>query len=73
MKIGTKASLLLIDAVNEENAGNYTCRVSNFAGSVEYTASLDVYGDCFLKLHHYQLMWLILFFLKHSYNMSCFF
>lgn len=47
MKIGAKGSLLLIDAVNEENAGNYTCQVSNFAGVTEYTTSLDVYGDCF--------------------------
>lgn len=45
MKIGVRASLLLIDAVNEENAGNYTCQVSNDAGLAEYTASLDVYGD----------------------------
>ncbi|XP_066244773.1 cell adhesion molecule Dscam1 isoform X37 [Euwallacea similis] len=43
IKVGAKTSLLLIDAVGEENAGNYTCRVSNFAGSAEYTASLDVY------------------------------
>ncbi|XP_048522441.1 Down syndrome cell adhesion molecule-like protein Dscam2 [Dendroctonus ponderosae] len=43
MKIGVRASLLLIDAVSEENAGNYTCQVSNAAGLVEYSASLDVY------------------------------
>ncbi|CAH1122837.1 unnamed protein product [Ceutorhynchus assimilis] len=43
MKIGTKASLLLIDSVNEENAGNYTCHVSNAAGAVAYTVALDVY------------------------------
>ncbi|XP_066145682.1 cell adhesion molecule Dscam1 isoform X29 [Euwallacea fornicatus] len=43
INVGAKASLLLIDAVGEENAGNYTCRVSNFAGSAQYTASLDVY------------------------------
>ncbi|XP_060529784.1 cell adhesion molecule Dscam2 isoform X38 [Cylas formicarius] len=43
MKVGQKASLLLIDSVSEENAGNYTCHSRNVAGSASYTAPLNVY------------------------------
>lgn len=43
-KIGTKGSLLFIDSVTEDQAGNYTCSVSNRAGSVSYAATLNVYG-----------------------------
>ncbi|KAJ8967482.1 hypothetical protein NQ314_002796 [Rhamnusium bicolor] len=42
-KVGKKASLLLIDSVTEGQAGNYTCTAKNRAGSVLYTASLNVY------------------------------
>lgn len=43
-KVGTKGSLLFIDSVTEDQAGNYTCTVSNRAGSVFYIATLNVYG-----------------------------
>ncbi|VEN53575.1 unnamed protein product [Callosobruchus maculatus] len=43
IKISPKASLLLIDAASETQAGNYSCTVTNAAGSVSFTASLDVY------------------------------
>ncbi|XP_018577220.1 Down syndrome cell adhesion molecule-like protein Dscam2 isoform X8 [Anoplophora glabripennis] len=42
-KIGQKASLLLIDSATEEQAGNYTCTAKNRAGSVSYTAELNVH------------------------------
>ncbi|XP_056643974.1 cell adhesion molecule Dscam2 isoform X2 [Diorhabda sublineata] len=42
-KIGQKANLLLIDSVTESQAGNYTCIAANKAGSVSFTASLNVY------------------------------
>lgn len=47
MKIGQKAVLLLIDSVSESHMGNYTCTAKNKAGSVSYTASLNVYGTEF--------------------------
>ncbi|XP_076265870.1 Down syndrome cell adhesion molecule 1 isoform X4 [Rhynchophorus ferrugineus] len=43
MKVGQKASMLLIDAVSEDNAGNYTCHVSNAAGVAEHSATLNVH------------------------------
>lgn len=49
-KIGQKASLLLIDSVTEEQAGNYTCTAKNNAGSVSYTAELNVYGILLFSL-----------------------
>ncbi|KAK9680805.1 Immunoglobulin domain [Popillia japonica] len=42
-RIGTKASVLLIDKVDETSSGDYTCVARNRAGSVQYTASLFVY------------------------------
>uniref|UniRef100_A0A1A9WR29 Ig-like domain-containing protein n=1 Tax=Glossina brevipalpis TaxID=37001 RepID=A0A1A9WR29_9MUSC len=41
-KIGKKVSVLTIDSVNGNNAGNYTCKVRNIAQVTEYTATLVV-------------------------------
>ncbi|KAJ8982888.1 hypothetical protein NQ317_004318 [Molorchus minor] len=49
-KIGQKANLLLIDAVTGSQAGNYTCTATNKAGSVSYTAPLNIYGSFFVDL-----------------------
>lgn len=38
------SSILSIHNVTSRHNGNYTCRVSNRAGSVEYTAKLSVSG-----------------------------
>lgn len=43
-KVGRKASLLLIDPATSGHRGNYTCTVRNPAGSVNFTASLDIHG-----------------------------
>lgn len=45
IRISPKASLLLIDPVNEELSGNYTCAVKNAGGSVRYSAELLVNGN----------------------------
>lgn len=55
-KIGTKGSLLFIDSVTDDQAGNYTCTVSNRAGSVFYTATLNVYG---IHILFYYRSWLM--------------
>lgn len=39
------SSILSIHNVTSHHNGNYTCRVSNTAGSVEYTALLSVSGN----------------------------
>lgn len=41
---GKKTSFLGIDALSEEQAGNYTCIAENHAGSASYTATLIVKG-----------------------------
>lgn len=43
-KIGKRRSLLTIEPVNGEHAGNYTCEASNKANSVNLTAKLIVNG-----------------------------
>jgi hypothetical protein len=44
VRYGQKASALLIDPASSGHRGNYTCTVRNRAGSVNYTANLDVHG-----------------------------
>ena len=44
-KIGSKTSLLTMESVSQENAGSYTCQVSNKAGTANYTAELVVNGE----------------------------
>lgn len=41
---GKKASMLNIDAVSPENAGEYSCVANNSAGSTSYSATLNVNG-----------------------------
>uniref|UniRef100_A0A8D8TGN3 Down syndrome cell adhesion molecule-like protein Dscam2 n=1 Tax=Cacopsylla melanoneura TaxID=428564 RepID=A0A8D8TGN3_9HEMI len=41
-KMGTKMSVLLIDSVQSEHSGVYSCSVQNQAATVNYTASLQV-------------------------------
>lgn len=43
-KLGSKGSTLLIDDVNFDHRGNYTCYAKNIAGIVLYSAILNVYG-----------------------------
>ena len=43
-KIGTKSSVLQIDALDATHSGNYTCTASNKAGMVRHSAQLTVVG-----------------------------
>ena len=43
-KIGKKVSVLTIDSVNGNNAGNYTCKAKNQAETNRFTAELIVNG-----------------------------
>lgn len=43
-KMGKRLSILNIDSVRGQHAGNYTCRASNSAGIVEYSSALIVNG-----------------------------
>lgn len=43
-QVGRKTSLLLIDPVQAEHRGNYTCTVRNSAGVVNFTATLRING-----------------------------
>lgn len=45
MKLGQKSSVLMIESVTSEHAGNYTCTARNAAGVTNYTAELVVNGD----------------------------
>lgn len=49
--VGNKISVLSIDSIHKENAGNYTCIASNRAGFSTYTAELTVKGN--IKLYTY--------------------
>lgn len=47
--VGKKTSLLSIDSLSEEHAGNYTCLAQNKAGSASHMAQLVVKGTtCFV-------------------------
>lgn len=43
-KVGKRSSVLTIDSVNGNHAGNYTCQVKNKADTVNFTATLIVNG-----------------------------
>lgn len=45
------SSILSIHNVTSRHNGNYTCRVTNRAGSVEYTAMLSVSGKLYSQAH----------------------
>lgn len=44
VKLGNRNSVLNIDSVTGQHAGNYTCQASNSADSLNYTAELAVKG-----------------------------
>lgn len=46
--LGKKSSAMTIESVNDNHAGNYTCKASNRAYSVNYTAELVVNGKFFV-------------------------
>lgn len=43
-KIGKRTSVLVIESVSYNNAGNYSCLAKNNAGSTSYVAELQVNG-----------------------------
>lgn len=45
-KMGKRNSVLTIDSVTGQQAGNFTCQASNSASSVDFTAELIVNGIC---------------------------
>lgn len=45
MKIGSRSSVLNIDSVAADHAGNYTCIARNLAAVRNFTATLSVYGS----------------------------
>ena len=45
MKFGSRSSVLNIDSVGADHAGNYTCIARNSAAVRNYTAALSVYGS----------------------------
>jgi len=50
MKLGTRGSVLMIESINLENSGLYTCTAKNAVGTANYTAELIVNGKKDLKL-----------------------
>lgn len=44
MKVGERSSLLIIDSVNSEHSGTYTCNARNSAGNASYSVELKVNG-----------------------------
>lgn len=44
MRVGDKTSLLSIDNTDSGHRGTYTCSVSNRAGNMSYSATLNVHG-----------------------------
>lgn len=43
--VGKRGSVLSIESVQYEQAGNFSCKVANRAGNTEYTAELQVNGS----------------------------
>ena len=43
--LGTRTSMLTISSVGYQHIGTYTCRATNPAGSVTYSAELRVNGN----------------------------
>jgi hypothetical protein len=50
MKFGSRSSLLMIENINYEHNGQYTCTAKNSAGSVNYTTELIVNGKGYFRL-----------------------
>lgn len=46
-QIGKRINVLSIESVNANHMGNYSCIVSNKAGTAEFTAPLTVIGSFF--------------------------
>lgn len=44
VQLSKRLSVLSIDYVRDSNAGNYTCKAANRAGTVEFTSLLTVNG-----------------------------
>lgn len=44
VKLGNRNSVLTIDSVNGNHAGNYTCQAANGAATVNFTTGLIVNG-----------------------------
>lgn len=44
MTVGRRSSVLTIESVDHQHAGNFTCNASNRAGVQSYSTELNVYG-----------------------------
>lgn len=52
VKFGERSSLLVIDSVNSEHVGTYTCFARNLAGNSSYSTELRVNGkDIWFRLY----------------------
>lgn len=49
-RVGSRASLLLIEATGPDHQGTYTCIAKNPVGIVRYSATLEIHGNVKLKL-----------------------
>lgn len=58
-KLGSKGSSLLIDDVDFEHRGNYTCYAKNIAGIISYSATLNVFGKFLIQMHVVWLNWFL--------------
>lgn len=43
--VGRRGSVLIFDSADSRHGGNYTCSATNAAGTVHYTAILNVHGN----------------------------
>lgn len=69
-KMGKRRSVLTIESVNGNHAGNYTCQVSNIAEIVNFTANLIVNGLFFIfKFIGRLLLYLNIFFLISPFTL----
>lgn len=73
-KLGKRSSVLTIESVLANHAGNYTCHGENAAGATTYTAELKVIGLCILCILDRNALCVINFYFLFSlFDCSLFF
>lgn len=46
--VGRRGSVLIFDSADSKHGGNYTCSATNVAGTVHYSATLNVHGKAII-------------------------